>query len=264
MTASSPAEPSISGFRPLAPLLKTIQSERLDAARLRVAEIERDELMDRFRSAFENGKRLVALLTADELTARGIPPTFRHLHLSGAEYSVDQRFDLLIFDLRWIRRWYPDHAKIVRYRRCKALLIGSESLFHREAEYAFYQGKRPTWKIVSSLSLTQQQQADCYLLRSAPIKKRNEATQAMRDRVFEALQDDLRTVRRTKSFTNDHAEATLARRHALWLCSRMTDGSPTETAVRYTQLTGHQITRQAVAKQLEKVREILKKAEMTF
>lgn len=264
MTATSPVARSISGFRPLAPLLQTIALERLNAARLRVADFGRDELVNRFRSAFGNGKRLTALIMADELTAREIPPAFRHLHLEGAEYSLDQRFDLLVFDLRWLRSWYPEHAKIVRYQRCKTLLTGSDRLFHREAEYAFYQGKRPMWKIVSSLSLTQQQQFDCCVLRSAPIKKRMEATQAIRDRVFEALRDDLRTVRRTKSFTNDNAEAALSRRHALWLCSRMTDGSPTETAARYTQLTGEQITRQAAARQLEKVREVLKKTKMTL
>jgi hypothetical protein len=41
-----------------------------------------------------------------------------------------------------LRQWYADHAKAVRYKRGKALLSGSDIVFHREAEFAFYGGKR--------------------------------------------------------------------------------------------------------------------------
>lgn len=45
-------------------------------------------------------------------------------------------------------------------------------------------------------------------------------------------------------------------------CSRIADG-PTEVAVRYQQLTGEEITRQAVAKQLAKIDEVLRRTDAT-
>jgi hypothetical protein len=252
------------GFQPLAPLLQSTTPESIGAARRRLAGLDQSELVDLFGRAFASGKRLAAFLAADELTARGIPPTFRHFHVPSTSQSLEQRFDLLLADLRWLRRWYPEHVKSIRYKRYRDLLTPHEPAHHRAAEFVFYEGKRPTWKIVASMSMDQRQQWDCALLRSAPVKKHDATTQAIRGRVFAALQDDLQSVRRTKSFTDDDATATLQRRHALWLCSRMTGGSPSETAIRYTQMTGLAITRQAVAKQLDKVVEILTKKRLTM
>lgn len=257
--------PPVTGFQPIALLLQSTSLERLDADRQRLAELDRADLINLFGRAFAEGKRLAAFLASDELTARGVPPVFRHSYLSNATYSLNQRFDLLTADLRWLRRCYPAHAKIVRYQRYKSLLAGSDSLFHREAEYTFYQGKRPLWRIVASLRMTEHQQWDCVLLQSASIKKRCEFTVDIRDKVFTALQNNLQIVRRTKSFTAEDANVALLRRHALWVCSRMTKNrSPTEVAARYVQMTGRQITRQVAAKQLENIREILHKNEMTF
>jgi hypothetical protein len=252
------------GFQPLAPLLHSTPPTSLDAARRRLADLDRHELIKLFGKAFTSGKRLMALLAGDELTVRGIPPAFRHSHHSDTTYSLDQRFDLLLTDLRWLRRWYPQHPKNIRYRRYRDLFTVSEPAFHRAAEFVFYGGQRPAWKIVASMSLNEQQQRDSAWLRSAPIKKHSAATQAMHDYVLAALQRDLQNARRTKSFTDDDANVTLMRRLALWICSRMTDGSPTETAIRYAQMTGQEITRQAAAKQLNKVREILRKNEATL
>lgn len=263
MTVTDPVHVSDSGFRTLAPLLQTVAPEKLAAARSRVAELDRNRLIEGFQRAFSSGKRVPAYVIADELTVRGIPPVFRYAPASTPGSSLEQRFDLMVYDLRWLRRWYPDHARSVRYQRCKVLLTGSDKAFHREAEYMFYVGRRPAWKMVASLSLSENQQLDCYLLRSAPVKKRDMATQVIREQVFYALEADMKAVRRTKAFTEDDAHATLLRRQQLWLCSRMVgNGSPTEIAERYQQLTGQQITRQAVAKQLAKVDRALSRIGM--
>jgi hypothetical protein len=156
--------------------------------------------------------------------------------------TVNHREALTLADLAWLRRWYPDHANSVRYKRGKALLTGSAAVFHREAAFLFYQGQRPAWKAVSSLSMTERQQWDAAYLRSTPIKREAEVTNILSARVWQALNDDLQTVYRTATFSEADAQASLSRRHALWYCSRMVKGgSPTEIAVRYEQKTGSPI-----------------------
>lgn len=253
--------PTSAAYTPLWPLLRAAAPDTLTEARRRVVKLDRVGLIQRYRTAFSDGRRLLAFVLANELIGRGIPPCgFWHEALALDEITINQRYDLLLADLAWLRRWYPDHAKLVRYQRGKGLLIGSDTVFHREAEFAFYQGKRPAWKIVGSLSMTERQQWDCAWLRSTPIKRQAEATAILSRRVHQALHDDLQTTRRTVSFSEADAQASLARRHALWRCSRMVnDVSPTEIAGRYQQLTGEPITRQTAAKQLEKVRAVLRK-----
>lgn len=257
------SDASGAGFQPLAPLLQATTPETLDAARLRVAAFDRVELLNGFRSAFASGKRIRAFLLSEELTKRGIPPCFRLHGLSATDYSTNQKFDLMLYDFRWLRHAHRHHTKQVRYVRYREMLTVGDVGFHRAAEYAFYQGKRPAWKIVASLSMTEAQQWDCIWLRSTPIAKRHAAMCESFEGVLLVLQDDLRTVRRTKSFTDDDANATLRRRHALWVCSQMTGGSPTETAARYGQLTGEEITRHVAARQLQIVGKILTEKRLT-
>ena len=85
-----------------------------------------------------------------------------------------------------------------------------------------------------------------------------EVTEMLSCRVQQALNDDLQAARRTAAFTDADARASVARRLALWRCARMVrTGSPTEIATRYQQMTGTPITRQAVAKQLKKLKATL-------
>lgn len=251
--------PAAGRFVPLSAVLASTPPDRLDEARRRVANLSRSTLLDRFGGAFADDKRLGAFLFAEELTKRGIPPAFRGTPQPAN--CLNKRYDLLVYDLRWLRWQYSEHLRVVRYRRCKKLLSFGETDFHREAEYAFYEGRRPAWKLVGSLSLTEQQQWDCFWLRSVPITRRHIQTEAMRTRILAGLRDDLQKARRTAAFTERDAEATLQRRLNLWVCSRMTDGSPSETARRYHQMTGQLITRQVTAKQLEKVRTVLRKRD---
>jgi hypothetical protein len=250
-------------FQPLAPMLQAIAPEKLAAACAKVRSFERDELVTRFRSAFHAEKRLLSLLCADGLIARGTPPAFWHSHLSRSDFNVSQRFDLFAFDVRWLRSAYPDHIRAVRYERVKHMLTGSEKTFWHAAEYAFYAGRRPAWKLVGSLSLDERQQTDCWWLRSAPIARRFHAVASRRDKVFAALQDDLKGTRRTKAFTDDDAKHLLLRRHQLWLCGQMACGGPTETALRYWQMTGESISRALAANHLRKIDDVLRKSGMT-
>lgn len=264
MTGQSLVADDAQGFAPLGPMLRAVGPSKLYEARRRVLSLRRDELLDHYRLAFATGQRVRAFLMAEGLALGGVPPFVMHDGLTSDSLDVNQRYGLFVVDLVWLRHQYPAHADVVRYQRGKAMLTGAEAVFHREAEFAFYRGIRPAWKLVGSLSLTERQQWDCTWLRSAPIKKRAAATEAASGSVREALQYELRKVRRTATFGEAEAEAALHRRHTLWLCSRMgSSGSPTEVAERYKQLTSLSITRQAAAQQLEKVRAAVGKIEMS-
>lgn len=265
MTAGSPVAAPAQGFVPLAQLLRDVGPIKLYEARRRVSAFGRDELLANYRAAISQGQRKRGFLMAEGLVALGIPPFVWHELMPPNDSHVNQRYDQFIADLLWLRRHYPNHTKIVRYQRCKALLTGNEAVFHHEAEYMWYGGRRPAWKMVGSLSMSAHQQWEAAFLRSAPIKKRAAMTEAMSASVFKALQDDLRAVRRTASFGESEATVSLQRRHILWRCSRMADrASPTATAALFEQLTGTVITRQAVAQQLEKVKSVLLNAKVTF
>lgn len=252
-------------YMPLTFMLYAAPPGDLHEVRRRVAQLPRANLVQRYRTAFSDGRRLVAGIMAAELIERAIPPCFWHEALALGDATLNQRADVVLADLAWLRRWYPNHADAVRYQRGKALLTGSEAVFRREAEYAFYQGKRPVWKLVGSMSMTERQQWDAAYLRSTPIKQRAEITNAHSLRVHQALRDDLQAMRRTATFTDADAQLSLERRHALWRCARMVKHmSPTEIASRYQQMTGTTITRQAAAKQLEKVRAVLRAEGVDF
>ncbi len=264
MIPRSPATDTVQGFAPLASLLCQVAPEKLIQAQRRLERVGREDLIGRFREAFANDKRLVAHIMSVELTWRGVPPCFRHACLAWDGASVSQRYDLLMADLAWLRRWHSDHAKVVRYRRCRVLLAGSDTQFHREAEYAYWGGRRPAWKLVGSLSLTEYQQWDCAWLRSTPIRKRTALIETASNGVLEALRADLQATRRTVAFGELEADAALRRRHALWRCERIVgENSPSAIAARYTQLTGDPITRQLAAKHLEKMRTALVRSKLT-
>jgi hypothetical protein len=265
MTTGSPAEQVAQGFVPLVPLLRLVDPFKLHEAQRRLRRLERTELLTRYQAAFALGRRAHAYVMAEALAANGVPPSAWHQALHLDELNVNQRFDLFIGDLLWLRHAHAEHARHVRYRRCRAVLTAQASVFRREAEFMWYAGRRPVWKLVGSLSLTERQQWECTLLRSTPIKRRAATTDVMSDRVFKVLEDDVRRVRRTATFDEDDALATVQRRHTLWRCARMlgTD-SAQQIAVLYEQLTAKPITRQAVAQQLGKVRVALAKSKMRF
>jgi len=251
------------GFAPLARLLRASAPGELDEARRRIAKLDRANLIQQYRTAYTANKLLAAYLMAEELIERGTPPCFWHETMALGSANLAQRRILVLGDMAWLRRWYPDHDKVVRYQRIRALLTGPESMFLREAEFAFYEGRRPAWQLVKSLSMTEHQQWDAAYLRSVPIKKQTASTEAMSKCVLDALRENLSKTRRV-SFGLAEALASADRQYALWLCSRMVkDGSPTEIAARYLQLTGSPIARWTAAKQLAKVRVALREKGIT-
>lgn len=255
------ANPLVSGFANIPRLLQSITRERTIAIKRQLTLLDRDDLIDRFRSSFFKGKREATFLISDELTRRGIPPCFRLSHLSRTNYTTDQTYDLFLADVRWLRRQYPDHPKSVKYERYRQSFDGNEKKFDAAAEYIFYKGKRPFWHIVRSMKLTEAMQFECWLLKSAPVALRNQTTHEMRDSIFKALHGSLEAVRRTKTFTDENAKVTCQRRLNLWVCQRMTNG-PTKIGNLYERMTGEKITPQTAARQLEIINEVLRKGTM--
>lgn len=251
--------PTQAGHVPLAIILQGSSHAPLNEVRRLVSQLSRTELIQRYRAAHVAERRLVGYIMAGELVERGVPPCFWHEALALEGLTVVQREMLTLADLIWLRRWHRDHADVVRYRRGRALLTGSETTFLREAHFAFHEGKRPVWKIVGSLSMTIEQQWSAYYLRSTPIRREAVSTEILSRCVLQALDDAMRITRRTASFNDSDAGATRERRYMLWRCSRMVkSGSPTEIATRYEQMTCVPITRQTVAKQLGKIAAMLR------
>lgn len=238
------------GLESLSTLLQARAPEQLDKAAKLIQAFPREELIDRFRSAFSSGKRVLAYLIAEEMTTRGMPPCFRLSHLSNKTLTVNQKFDLYVYDLRWLATHYPEQAKPVKNTRYAKLF--TPRIAFKDAEHLFFYGNTPAWMIVKRLRLTEEQQWDCAFLRSAPVAKKANAITEQRDRVFQALLGELPSIMKT-GMGEEEAKTIVLRRHRLWLCSRMVGGSPTKTARRYEQLTGHAIARNIVAKQLEKI-----------
>lgn len=242
----------------LRPLLAQQNDDKLAEAVRRAGNLERGQLLARFRLAFANRTRLSAFVFAEALIEQGTPPFFWHDALP-ENLTLDQEFDLFLYDLRWLRRVYGDHVNEVRHKRSRQLLSPIEQWHHREVEFAFYNGKRRPWQHVNTLSLTVRQQWDCAWLHTVTINRRIKSTQWKSTDVMKMITDALSKIPRTPTFTDRDAQDAATRRHALWLCTRTTDGGPTEIAARYKQMTGTEITRQAVAKQLDKLRENLKR-----
>ena len=250
-------------FMPVSTLLAPLTAIVLDAARSRIAKLSRDDLIAKFRDAVAGRKRVSAFLIADALVMRGVPPFVWHDWRSPPKTDTNSLGDMATHDLRWVRHAHAPHLKAKRAQRWRNLVAGGEAGFHRDVEFLFWGGRRPPWQIVQFLSLSDAMQFECAHLRSGPIVKRYATTQAMRTKVFATLQASLKAVHRKANFSEDDARATLLRRHRLWMCSRMSDGTPTDAARIYGQMTGEVLTRQAVHRQLEIVGKALSKTELT-
>lgn len=263
MAAGSANNEQQQDFTPLAALLRPVAPDELDRARQRLKVASREQLIIGFRNAFTKGKRVLAYLIAEQLVELYVPPCFWHEQLEWDGASLNERYDLYVADLLWLRRWHRRHAQQLRYIRYRLLLTGFDTAFYREADYAFWAGRRPAWQLIKSLSLTVSQQWECAWLRSTPVQKKSASIDADSARVLDLLRADLGAARRTAAYGEAEAEATLRRRHAIWRCWRIEgSGSPTAIAARYEQLTGEPISRQLVANHLVKIRSSLKQKEM--
>jgi hypothetical protein len=135
-------------------LLKEASRHRVEKARTGLQRLDgHTKLLDRFVLHFGKSARVASLLLADELITRGIPPAFWHKTLDFSALSTLRLLDLLIYDLKWIRKQYPNHFQSVQYKRYRNMFLAGEGrAFYREAEFLFYQGRRRAWQMVGTLS----------------------------------------------------------------------------------------------------------------
>ncbi|MFZ6724191.1 hypothetical protein ACO0K2_01715 [Undibacterium sp. MH2W] len=229
-----------------------------------VSKLFRDDLVNKFVTAFSSKFRVAALVYADELIRRGIPPAMWFSpHADRSTYDINQKSDLTVYDLRWLRFTYPVHSAKISYKRLfRNTLTHKESAFYSTAEFLIYGGNREPWEIVASLKLSESQQYEMCQLQSLPLSRRNEVTNEMRRKVFTAIKVHSDRTRKTKTFTDDDAKDTVFRRHRFWLCSRTVTSYGVELTRRYEQMTGICISVDIAKRQLKIVDEILAEAHI--
>jgi hypothetical protein len=248
-------EPEDYGLIPLAQCIADADAERCRRIRAALPHRATGKLCTSLRTAFWSGQRVASFLLAEELTARGVPPSLREMELDRLHLGLNEKFDLFIYDAHWIMRRYPDQVTAVRFVQTERLF--KESTFHQAAQFTFYYGQRPPGKIAGGLALTAEQQWECSWLRSKRITKSADAIASARPSVRKKLRETIYAAR-NKAFSNDDAAASLLRRERLWLCSQMFGDSPTEISRRYEQMTGERIARNVVAKQLQTITNALR------
>lgn len=238
------------GLVPLVRHITEADAERCRRVRAALPTYTTGKLCASLRKVFRSGQRVASFLLAEELAARGVPPSLRDMELERLHLSLNERFDLFVYDARWIMRRHPEQVAVVRYEQSKRMF--KESTFHQAAHFTFFYGQRPPGKIAGGLALSDEQQWECAWLRSKHISKQADAIALMRPTVRKRLKEPIYSAR-NKAFTDDGAAASLLRRERLWLCSQMFGNSPTKIAQRYEQMTGDPIARNLVAKQLQTI-----------
>ncbi|MBU9574069.1 hypothetical protein C6P74_25615 [Burkholderia multivorans] len=231
---------------------------QLDRARSIVRDYDRKKLATMYDRSLTTGQRAKAFLLAEALTAHGLPPCFRLDGSHGAARFADtQRFDLLAHDLQWIMATYPEH-----WRKAmggySGMLHGASWLSVAE-HYWSTKNQRDTWLMVRQLALTVDQQWECAVLRSAPIKRAAQGLAVRQMSVHKAIMDRLSEANRAARGRYPLAPA-YERRFKIWVCGEMTGGSPTKTARLYEFWTGSAITRSVAHTDLEWVRACVPKS----
>lgn len=246
--ASTSGDIRIPALVSLATLLDEKAPAALNRFRSGVRKMPTETLVNQLRWAYRDGKRVGAYLLNEELTRRGFPPCFRHLP-DPTIGTLAERFDIFMADAQWIATRYPEQKPMFsRYGR-----LFLPSAFHATAQFIFYFGKTPAWKIVKGLALTEDQQWECHWLQSGPLATKRRFVQGRLPIVREELWQALFHGRRGGQ-TEKECIATIQRRRALWLCNAMANRRPQRTADLFEMMTGEKIGRNVVAKQLEKIR----------
>ena len=104
MTAGSPARDFEQGFVPLASLLRTLDPLKLHDITQRACAFGREELLDRYRAAFQSERRKPAYVLANALVKKGVPPWVWHDKPIQDGLSINTRYDLFLADVMWLRR----------------------------------------------------------------------------------------------------------------------------------------------------------------
>ncbi|WBY01515.1 hypothetical protein PE066_18935 [Ramlibacter tataouinensis] len=243
-------------------LLYRAAPAKVDQAQEKIGALPLDQLKLKFQQAFWGTKRLSSLLLARELLHRRVAPMFWHDWRSSTAYTPPQLIDLIAFDLLYLnqlfteRPWHTPHANERRG-------LANRVYAFQTAAYLYYGGKRKKWEMVRRLRIPVEHQLTCAFLRSADVQKKHDVLAAKRDEVFTALKLDIAKVRRTVTYTEADATATVRRRLALWLCGELCGWRPTRSARLYEQMTGEEINRGFVVSQFEKIHEVLRAAGIT-
>lgn len=251
-------------LEPLSSVLAGQTPGSLDRARAIARSYGREKAAEKYRNAFATGRRAVAFVLAEALTANGLPPCFRFSHPpSSRTLTLDQQLDLFAHDMQWIATQHPAQQQAVTGRRYQRLFAAAmpddlecalptgEAFQHdgfewvREAEYWFNNGERDEWVIVRGLGLSERQQWECQWLRSPVVNRKADALKERRDAIHKTIMAHLPKTSRTMD--PDAAKAVLTRRFRVWLCGQMTrDGSkvsPAAAARLYAMWTGETIDR---------------------
>lgn len=243
-------------FQPLSNVLEERLKNGGRASILKVAEEmaawTSSKLMNQLVHDFEAGSRTHSFLISEELTRRGIPPYFRSLALPLPEYSdcdVNRRFDLLVYDLRWIVASYPKHQTVApRY-----MDIYKHRSIHKGAEHIAKQGNREVWEITRDMGLSIDQQWDCHVIRGRDVTNRRNYIKTRRLAYLDYFKRAMEQGNRSGQSDADN-QRTRRRRFNLWICSCIAGRHrPSEIARRYLQLAGESIDRRIVSRQLETI-----------
>lgn len=253
---ASPDYLADAAFSPLSEILRAKNAAKLKEA-IRVAACrDRFTLANWLQQSVQCGDRVRGHIFNEALTMQGIPPVFRYPNFSLAAKSVNLKNDLYMADLSWLRYCHASQAEKTRYQRYRALFAPVLNKFFEAADYVFYQGSRPAWRIVASLALDEEVQHECVWLRGKSVSQKHSWIASHGADVKAALQASLAKVIRSSTFTDEDAARSLERRYAFWVCSQMVGDSPSKIARQYQRMTGQETDRRIVSDQLKKIKEV--------
>ena len=208
----------------------------------------------------ERGARVSALLEAQELTRRGVPPMLRRIFVNRESASEEARDDLLTYDLEWLATTYPKQLEKTEAKRRSSRARNYRAVFRAWDTELFLVGiahilseshHYEPWDIAADLQLTDKQQWECRYIHTGEIGRAKRQifakSEPMRDKLAER-ENGARCGRQA-----DYKAATVKRRHDIWFCSEIAGrGNPTEVARLYRAMTGDEtMTKQIVARQLD-------------
>lgn len=184
------------------------------------------QVVENYQQDFRDGERSRAYLEAEALAKRGFPPCFR-IRSALADLNENQRFDLIVHDLQWLRAMYPEQRHKIQSSYGRLLSAGDAWLTTAEY-YRSTKNRWEVWILVRELRLTIDQQWECRVLRSKDVKQGAAALGRKLDPVRVETMSHL--VDMTRRHGQVKAKGILDRRYAIWRCYEMTGRSPTKAA----------------------------------
>lgn len=202
------------------------------------------------------------ILISSEFTRRGIAPAFRGVPVRNSDpfwrdISLIDAFPLLVADIEWLTDRYPNHK--TKWARVQQAFQPEKR--EKTAEWLLNGGDREAGQIAIALGLDVAQQRE---LAYAQFPK----VQRWVDLQYKKLPVAEMQIR---SSVDDHPwktksskEDTVKRRRIIWLCSQLADKKPQRAADFYRMMTGEEITRQAIHKQMRQLPEKVRRASSNF